>query len=238
MPKVSVIVPTYNEADNIQPLLRGIVHALDGRDFEVIIVDDNSPDGTARNVETFAQEEKRVQLIRRPGKMGLGSAVMEGFAQSRGDYIVMMDADLSHRPEDLEKLVQAASEGQIVIGSRYISGGQICGWSPFRHLSSRVAIWIARLLLGLKARDLTSGFALYQRQVIQDIAPRLNPQGFKLLLEVLAKTRGVAVVEVPIVFNERIRGRSKFGVGEVIRFLRLCLRLRKESNPTKANKGS
>jgi len=224
--QISIIIPTYNERENIAPLIDALSQTLQGRSYDIVVVDDNSPDGTFEAVEEAALKDPRVRGIRRSGKLGLASAVMEGFCASIGDAVVMMDADFSHRPEDLPRLLESAADADIVIGSRYIPGGAIIGWSPLRHLASRTAIWLSRLILGLRVRDTSSGFALFKRQILDNAVPRLRPAGFKLLLEVLVLSPQARVIEVPIIFANRRAGKSKFGSGEVITFLRLCLDLR------------
>ena len=228
MSKVSVLIPTYNEADNIGGLLTELAQSLKGFDHEIIVIDDNSPDGTGGIVAQYQKQDHRVKLVSRPGKMGLGSAVVEGFLRSEGELIVMMDADFSHRPSELPRLLEAAQKADIVIGSRYIPGGQILGWTFARHLASRVAILIARALLGLRLHDLTSGFAVFRRPVLTALQGKLQPRGFKLLLEILAQSPRALVVEVPVTFADRKLGSSKFGSNEVLDFLRLCWRLRQE----------
>lgn len=227
-PKVSIVIPTYNERENIPLLWEGLRRALEGQgDYEVIIVDDNSPDHTAEVVRELAHTDRRVTLLERPGKLGLGSAVTTGFRRASGDYWVMMDADLSHRPEDLPQLLRALEGADIVVGSRHVKGGGVQNWPLRRRLASRVASGVARWLVGVPVHDATSGFAAFRRQALEPLLPQLNPRGFKLLLEILAKSRQAATREVPILFVDRRYGRSKFTLEETVMFLRLCLRLRR-----------
>ena len=143
--KVSIVVPTYNERDNVRPLCDGIRTALASAwDYEVIIVDDNSPDGTADTVREMASEDARIRLLQRPGKLGLGTAVADGFALAGGDYWIMMDADLSHRPEELPKMLHALSDADIVVGSRYVDGGGVQNWPLWRQVVSRGASGMGR----------------------------------------------------------------------------------------------
>lgn len=226
--EVSIVVPTYNERENVQLLCDGIRAALDGLwDYEVIFVDDNSPDGTAGVVRQLAERDSAIKLLERPEKLGLGSAVADGFGKAKGDYWVMMDADLSHRPSDLPGLLNTLSEADIVVGSRYTPGGGVIDWPLHRRLASRCASAIGRRLLGLNVRDATSGFAAFRKQAVEDMLPSLNPKGFKLLLEILARSRGAVVREVPILFVDRQHGRSKLSSGEALTFVRLCLELRR-----------
>lgn len=226
--KVSIVIPTYNERDNILYLLGGLRNVLEGSwAYEAIVVDDNSPDGTAELVQRLASNDPHIRLVQRPGKLGLGSAVVDGFRRAQGQYWVMMDADLSHRPVDLPQLLEALSQADIAIGSRYTRGGRLVNWPFYRKLVSRRAAALGRLLLRLNVRDLTSGYAAFRREAVEPLLPVLDPKGFKLLPEILVKNPTARVVEVPIVFVNRSQGRSKFSAGEVVAFLRLCLSLRR-----------
>jgi dolichol-phosphate mannosyltransferase len=225
--KISIVVPTYNERDNVQTLCEGIREVLESRwDYEIIIVDDNSPDGTHEVVCQLGAEDARIKLIQRSGKLGLGSAVTAGFAQACGDYWVMMDADLSHSPKDLPNLLHTLSDADIAVGSRYVQGGGVVNWPMWRRIVSRGASAFGRVIVGLPIRDLTSGFAAFQRSHIEALLPSLSPKGFKLLLEIIAKSVGARVKETPITFVNRQHGRSKASAGEVLLFLRLCFELR------------
>ncbi len=226
---LSIVIPTYNERENIGPLLSGIGGALkEAWAYEVIVVDDGSPDGTAEDVRAAAAADPAIRLLERPRKLGLGSAVAAGFSQAGGDYWVMMDADLSHRPQDLPVLVAALANADIVVGSRYVAGGGTLGWPLHRQIISRVAGKVAHLMVGVRARDATSGFAIFRREVVEPLLPSLGLEGFKLLLELLAKAPDARVTEVPITFVERSRGQSKLNLGETFKFIRLCWRLRRK----------
>lgn len=225
--QVSVILPTYNERENIPELIEGIDEALNGKwTYEIIVVDDNSPDDTAGAVRRLASRFPAVKLLERPHKSGLASAIAAGFSVAKGDYWVMMDADLSHRPPDLPLLLQGITQFDIVVGSRYVEGGRILGWPFHRRVTSKMASAFGRLWLGLSVRDATSGFAAYRKETIAPLLPSLEPKGFKLLLEILAKAPNARVFEAPITFIDRQHGRSKFSSREVVAFLSLCLRLR------------
>jgi dolichol-phosphate mannosyltransferase len=225
--KVSIVVPTYNERENVPILFQGIRTVLEKDwDYEIIVVDDNSPDGTHEVVRQLGEEDPRIKLIHRPGKLGLGSAVTAGFAQATGDYWVMMDADLSHRPEDLPNLLNTLSYADIAVGSRYMQGGGVVNWPLWRRVVSRGASALGRLIVGLPVRDLTSGFGAFRRSHMEALLPALSPKGFKLLLEILAKSGDALVKETPITFVDRRYGRSKASPGEALLFLRLCFELR------------
>lgn len=226
--KVSIVVPTYNERDNVKNLCHGIDNSLTpGWDYEIIIVDDGSPDGTGLVVKELCQADSRIKLIERPCKLGLGSAVVAGFNIAVGDYLVMMDADMSHRPEDLPNLLDTLSDCDIVVGSRYIPSGQVKNWPVWRRVVSIGASAIGRLIVGLDVRDLTSGFGAFKRDHLIGLLPSLSPKGFKLLLEILGKSRGATIKECPITFEDRKFGKSKASALEFLQFLKLCFRLRR-----------
>ncbi len=227
-PRVSIVLPTYNERENVAPMLAAIQAALkDAWSYEAIVVDDGSPDGTAAEVRRIAAADRSVRLLERPGKLGLGSAVAAGFSLSRGDIWVMMDADLSHRPQDLPPLLDALERADIAVGSRYVPGGGTQGWPLLRRFFSRAAGHFARLSVGVSIQDATSGFAAFRRETLEPLLPSLQPEGFKLLLEILARAPHARVTEVPITFVERQRGSSKLSFRESLRFFKLCWDLRK-----------
>lgn len=226
--KVSIVVPTYNERGNIRSLCEGIREAIEHMwDYEIIIVDDNSPDGTCEVVCQLITEDLPIKLIQRPEKLGLGSAVAAGFAKATGDSWVMMDADLSHNPEDLPNLLKALADADIAVGSRYVDGGGVINWPLWREIASRIASALGRMLVHLSVRDLTSGFAAFRREHMVPLLPMLSPKGFKLILEILAKSRNARVKEIPIMFVDRRIGKSKASIAEALLFLRLCIGLRR-----------
>ena len=223
---VSVIIPTFNEIENIQNFLTLLRKSLKSWDYQLIVVDDNSPDGTSKLVEYLAQRDSRIKSLSRPTKLGLGSAIIDGFRESTGDLVVMMDADMSHNPSDLPKLLDAAKGMDLVIGSRYVKNSSINGRSLLRRISTRLSIWITKICLGLKPSDTTSGFVVYQKDFLTEVRPRLHNTGFKLLTEILALAPEARIKEIPITFVERTLGRSKYGIKEVLKFIHLCVRLR------------
>jgi dolichol-phosphate mannosyltransferase len=225
-PAISVIVPTYNERATLPILVQRVREAANG-ELEVVVVDDASPDGTADVAEQLARSGAPVRIVRRPRKQGLATAVLAGAAASRGETLVVMDADLSHPPEAVPALVAAVRAGaDIAIGSRYVPGGEVRNWSWPRRLISRVAVWLARTVLREPARDPVSGFFAARRRWLANGS--VQGLGFKILLEVLAHARGARVVEVPYAFTNRPGGASKLGVGEIWNYLRLVWRLRKQ----------
>ncbi len=208
-----VVVPTYNEADNVRPLIKAVLSL--SLPLEILVVDDGSPDGTADRVEEMAEEDARVHLMRRPGKMGLGSAYLDAFRWAlRRDYsrVVEMDADFSHDPRSLADLLQAAEGADLVLGSRYVAGGGTVGWSRLRRFVSRAGSFYARNILGLSIRDLTGGYKCFRREVLEAIPlDEVVSEGYAFQIEMTyrAVRKSFRVVEVPIQFAERRVGESK-----------------------------
>lgn len=224
-----MVVPTYNERDNIGPLLERIEGALRGLDFEVVVVDDDSPDGTWRLAEELARTKYPwLRVVRRVGERGLASAVVEGFRLARGRFVAVMDADLQHPPEVLPRLLDAARRGaDVVVASRYAPGGGVRGWSKLRLLMSRVATLLAHMLVpeSKLTSDPLSGFFLVRRDVVSSCIARLRPRGYKILLEILARCGPVRVAEVAYTFERRARGESKLGASTVLSYLLQLLEL-------------
>ena len=223
--KVSVIIPTYNERDNLEELLYRIDMALKGRDYEVIIVDDDSPDRTWELAQELS-EKYPVKGIRRTEEKGLSSAVIRGFKEASGDVFVVMDADLQHPPEKIPELLERIENGaDIAIGSRYVPGGKVENWYWYRKLISRGAILIGRLALP-KIRDVkdpVSGFFALRREVVENA--QLNPIGFKILMEILIKGDYERVEEVPFTFGLRKAGESKLSGKTMVKYLKHVYRL-------------
>ena len=212
---LSVVVPTYNEAGSVTGLAERLHAALAGREWELVIVDDGSPDGTADIAAALAPRIP-VNLVRRAGKAGLASAVVAGFAAARGDVLLVMDADLSHPPETVPALVDAIAGGaDLAVGSRYVVGGGVLDWPLKRRVVSRVACLMGNVLVPV--RDSTSGFFALRRSVIEGVT--LNPIGFKIGFEVIARGRYTTVVEVPYTFRDRELGASKFGRREIMQYV-------------------
>ena len=212
---ISVVVPTYNEAASLPKLAERLHAALNGRDWGLVVVDDGSPDGTADIAAALAPRIP-VTVVRRAGKAGLASAVVAGFAAAKGDTLVVMDADLSHPPETVPSLVAAIDGGaDLAVGSRYVKGGGVVDWPLKRRLVSRVACLMGNILVPV--RDATSGFFALRRSVIDGVT--LNPIGFKIGFEVIARGRYTTVVEVPYTFRDRELGASKFGRREIMQYL-------------------
>jgi len=219
-PKLSIIVPTYCEAENIRPLVQRILAALaGGPDIEIIFVDDNSQDETVARVEELAREGAPVRAIVRRNERGLSSAIFRGFQEAKGDLLLCMDADQSHPAEAIPEMLraQAAINADLVVGSRYVKGGSIEeGWGFYRWLNSQVALWLVRPLS--KIRDAGAGFFLLPRRVFEQ-GKDFSPIGYKALLEIIVKCPCQKVVEVPIHFSDRKFGESKLNFREQFMYL-------------------
>ena len=217
-PMVSMVVPTYNERERLEHFVRTLVGVLQGAGVrsEIIIVDDNSPDGTGELADGLARELP-VRVVHRSGKLGLGSAVMAGFAVASGDVLGVMDADVSHPPERVPVLVAAlaATGADVVIGSRYIPGGGTRNWPLSRRVMSRAACLVARAVTPV--HDAASGFFVLRRPVIHGV--EIKAAGFKICLELLVRGAVRSVVEVPYVFSDRAAGQSKMNHREALGFL-------------------
>jgi dolichol-phosphate mannosyltransferase len=212
-----LVLPTYNEAENIGPLVRAALPALEatGRPHRVLIVDDDSPDGTGQLADRLAGEFEQVEVLHRPRKEGLGRAYLAGFAVAleRGaDLVMEMDSDFSHDPNDIPRLIAASDAADLVLGSRYTPGGGITDWGLIRRLLSRGGSAYARWLLGVPVRDLTGGFKCFNRRVLEGIDltdVHADGYGFQIEVTYRAIKAGFTVTEVPILFREREVGSSK-----------------------------
>ena len=211
--KTLIIIPTYNEIDNIEKLLEQVL--AKSETIEVLVIDDNSPDGTALRVKFMQSSEPRIHILERPGKMGLGSAYVTGFkyALERDyDYIIEMDADFSHNPEDIPLLLNAAKKYDLVIGSRYCEGVNIIHWPIKRLLISYFASKYVRTITRMPIKDPTSGFKCFQRKVLENIdLDKILSDGYAFQIEMnfRAWVKGFHIKEISIVFTERKNGVSK-----------------------------
>lgn len=219
--KAWLVLPTYNEAENLEPLIEAVLAAMAEvpGEHQVLVVDDSSPDGTGEIADRLAAMLPTVEVLHRQAKEGLGRAYLAGFAYAlaRGaDLVMEMDADFSHDPLDIPRLIVAADEADLVLGSRYVPGGGVGDWGPVRQLISRGGSLYARRVLGVPVRDLTGGFKCFRREVLQSIdlsQVHTNGYGFQIELTYRAVQGGFAVREVPIVFRERRAGASKMRPG-------------------------
>jgi dolichol-phosphate mannosyltransferase len=211
---VWLIIPTFNEAQNIEPIVEATREQLpDSR--RVLIVDDSSPDGTGEIADRLAAEHEDVEVLHRTSKEGLGPAYLAGFEHALGagaEFVMQMDADFSHDPADLQRLLEAAQDADMVLGSRYVRGGAVAEWGPLRRAISRGGSSYARLVLGVRVHDLTGGFKCIRRQVLETInLDSVNAKGYAFQIEMTYRAirAGFRVVEVPIVFRDRHVGNSK-----------------------------
>ena len=234
--KYSVILPTYNERENIALIFYLLHKTFSGNnlDYEVVIVDDSSPDNTLEVAQALQSKfgKERVKILSREGKLGLGTAYVAGLAISTGDRIVIMDADLSHHPKFIPEMIRVMENGKgnvhIVTGTRYRKGGGVAGWDMKRKLTSRGANFLAAFLLNPgQVSDLTGSFRLYRRDAIESILPKVKSKGYAFQMEILvhANKEGLVVKEIPITFVDRIYGESKLGANEIVMYLKGLLKL-------------
>ena len=226
----SLIVPTYNERDNIEPLVAEVSRHIDVNNTEIIFVDDGSPDGTADVVRSVSQRAPHVRLVQRTGERGLSLSVIDGFKAARGAYIGVMDGDLSHDPAILPRLLQALRSGaDLAVGSRRVKGGGADNWPVHRRLFSSVATWMARLWLHVRINDPMSGYFIARRSLIERVTPMLNPKGYKILLEIAARSKTSNVREIPFIFRDRRQGYSKLTGKVASQYLHMLWDLRNHS---------
>ncbi len=229
--KIFICIPTYNEAENIEKLIKSIF-ALNIDNLYLIIVDDNSTDKTGEIVDKMAQKLP-IKVIHRPAKMGIGSAYITAFKyalQNNGKYIFEMDADFSHNPKDIPRLLKEAKKGyQVVLGSRKIKGGKIENWNIWRYIASDGAMFFASFFLGLKTKDVTTGFRCYDREVLKKIdLHKIKSNGYAFQEEMiyLCEKKGFKIKEIPIVFVDRRYGKSKLSIKDIIEFFIKIIRLK------------
>lgn len=228
MVKYSVILPTYNERENLPLMISMLNNTFEkcSLDYEIVIVDDNSPDGTIQVAEKLRDifDKNRIILLSRPGKLGLGSAYCDGLKICNGDFVFLMDADMSHHPQHIPQFIakQAESDYDIVTGTRYAQGGGTAGWDFKRVLASRGANLLATLLLNPHISDLTGSFRLYKKSVLEELMKTVKGKAYVFQMEVIvrAKCRGFSIAEVPIVFVDRLYGESKLGANEIVSYLK------------------
>jgi dolichol-phosphate mannosyltransferase len=221
---LSIVIPTFNEVGNMVELLGRIDTCLQGVGWEVIVVDDDSADGTADLVAALGACDSRIRCLRRVGRRGLSGACLEGMASAHGRYFAIMDADLQHDERLLPAMLQAISAGgvDLVVGSRYVAGGSVDAWSPMRHVMSRAATLLTRVLLKVGLSDPMSGFFMIRPEALRPMATRLSGSGFKLLLDLVASSAvPLRILELPYRFAVRQNGRSKLDGGVVWAFARL-----------------
>jgi dolichol-phosphate mannosyltransferase len=227
--ELSVVIPTYNEAENVGPLILAIervfrVHGING---EILVVDDNSPDGTGNVVKEYLDKFDNIRILERKTKNGLGYAYKAGFRAVSGRVVMEMDADFSHDPSDIPRIFREFDGTfDVVIGSRYVGGGRIIGWDFARRMVSFVANLLVNILLRLGVKDNTSGFRAYDREALDAVLPYVRCNSYDFQVEMLQRARehGLRLREIPIVFRERAHGKSKLGRGEFSSFIKMLLK--------------
>ena len=226
--RTAVVIPTYDEKDNVRPMASAVL--AQGTDFELLFVDDNSPDGTGRVIDAMCAENPRIHVLHREKKEGLGRAYVAGFREAMrlgAERIVQMDCDFSHDPKDLPRLV--AEDADLVIGSRYVPGGSTPGWPFKRRLISRLGGIFIRIVTGMPFRDPTGGFKCWKRATLEGIDfATVESAGYSFQLEMNHRTwrRRFTVREIPITFSDRVKGYSKITPGIAVESIRIALRLR------------
>lgn len=232
-PQISIILPTYNESQNIVTIIESIQENIPkGIQTETIVVDDNSPDGTGKIVEDYIKDFKKIaentiNVIHRKTKSGLSSAILNGIQNAKGETILIMDTDLSHPPQIIPKMIEAFKQYQcdLVVASRYITGGHIHGWTIKRKIISKIATLIAKKGLGVKTKDPMSGFFAFKKNIVKEL--NFDALGYKFLLELLVKTKNINVKEIPYTFENRKFGSSKLDSSTIIDYLKSVWKLYK-----------
>ena len=230
--RTAIIIPTYNEAGNIEVLVEKILE-LELNNSKIIVIDDNSPDGTGEIAESLSEKFKgRIDVIHRARKLGLGSAYKEGFKtalKEGAQTIITMDADLSHDPNAIPSMLGELKDNDLVIGSRYVEGGGIVGFPLWRLALSSIAQALCRFFLGIKVHDSTTAFRAYKAKIIKAIKPdSIKSEGYSFLIEVVFRSQkaGLKVSEVPIIFKARELGKSKVSQSEILKALFTVFRLK------------
>jgi len=225
-PELSVVVPTFKERDNVPLLVEKLARTLTGVDWEIIFVDDNSPDGTAAAARAIGATDGRVRCIRRIGRRGLAGACIEGMLASQARFVAVMDADLQHDERLLTGMLEKLrGDTDLAVASRYVAGGSAAGLSSARREhASRLSTMLAQRLLGVTLSDPMSGFFMIRRERFEELAPQLTTQGFKILLDIAATARGsLRIAELPFVFGERQHGESKLDTRVALDFIALII---------------
>jgi len=230
--KIYIIIHTYNEAENLSNLVKVISKELENYNYKILIVDDNSPDGTGQVAEELKQNYP-VDVLHRDNKLGLGSAYLTGFKialDNGADLIFEMDADFSHDPRDLPKMIKEIKNGNdVVIGSRRVKGGKIVGWNFWRHFCSKGAMFFSRLVLNIKTKDVTAGFRCYKRKVLESIdLDKIKSNGYAFQEEMIYKIEKMnfKIKEIPVIFTDRQKGKSKLNKKDIWEFFVMIFKLR------------
>jgi dolichol-phosphate mannosyltransferase len=233
MPRTLVVTPTYNEAENVERLLNAVLSQ--DPSIDMLIVDDNSPDGTAQIVEKLQQNNNRIHLIKRAGKMGLGTAYVAGFKyaiENKFDYVMEMDADFSHDPNEIPKFLKMIQDYDVVLGSRYINGVRILNWPIRRLILSYTASLYTRIITGMPIKDTTGGYKCFKRKVLESIdLEKIHSNGYAFQIEMNYKAwkKGFKITELPITFVDRTHGTSKMSKKIVYEAVLLVWKLKLQS---------
>lgn len=224
--KLTVVSPTLNESENVPRLVRELDQVLVGVDYEIIIVDDDSPDRTWELAQEIAQRNPRVRVIRRQGERSLGWSVIEGFAAAEGDVLACIDADLQHDPSILPRMLEKLGGGcALVVGSRYSPGGGLGQWGRLRRFESWLATKLAQWVIGIQIHDPMSGYFLLRRADFMRVHDSLNGRGFKILLEIAANLPNARIREIPYTFRNRLAGRTKLSRRVMLAYISQLWRL-------------
>ena len=233
---ISIVIPTYNEKENLPELIDKIFNVFEKNQLNgnVIVVDDNSPDGTGHIADQLAEKDNRIQVIHRKGKLGIGTAHIAGFKHaievSNSNLIFSMDSDLSHDPKYLPDFIEMHEKGfDVVVGSRYVDGGGVENWGLYRKAVSKGANLLASTLLGVKVHDMTTGYRCYDRKVLEELdLDSIKSNGYSFLEEILfyCKNENFIIGETPIVFVDRTHGKSKLSKNEMVKFFLTILKLK------------
>ena len=228
---VAVVIPTFNEKETLPSLIEKIFEKVRNivDDLHIVIVDDSSPDGTAEIAEELAEKFQKISVIKRPSKMGLGSAYKDGFGfvlqKLNSELIIQMDSDHSHDPSEIPKMIEMIADYDFLIASRHVPGGSIVGWGIGRKMTHSVAGAIAKICAKIDIADSTSGFRMFKRNTLENIEfNKIKSDGFAFQIEVLyqLKQKGFHGLELPSRFVNRERGKSKMGSGEMVKFINMC----------------
>ena len=233
-----IIIPTYNEIENIEELITRLTKTLSplSIDYKILVVDDNSPDGTWKKVQEIMKRDRHIELIIRKKKEGIGAAIKHGMKyileNTDAEYIATMDADLSHTPEDLAEMIKHSRSADLVQASRYISGGKIIGWGPHRKLISWGANTLVRILYRTGLHEHTTNYRIYRRWLAEKIVEYTRSKGYEWVIEALLVSIacGAKIVEVPTTFVNRVKGKSKLGVKDILGWFKYIVAFRKRFN--------